>query len=129
MKNFYKVKKVFNAITKPFITLFYWLIIKPFKFIFKKQLNNRKGKKGESKVNRKLNPIIGKKTPHRLISDLYLLDENQKSHQIDHVEIRPNGVFCIETKNYSGTIYGDENRKMWTQVLSMTVLISVWKEC
>ena len=41
-----------------------------------------------------------------------------KTSQIDHVVINPRGVFVIETKNYSGRIYGSENQLEWTQVLS-----------
>ena len=35
----------------------------------------------------------------------------------NHVEIRENGIFCIETKNYIGWIFGDENSDYWTQTL------------
>lgn len=40
-----------------------------------------------------------------------------KSSQIDHILIARNGVFVIETKNYSGRIYGNEFAHEWTQVL------------
>ena len=58
-----------------------------------------------------------------LISNLKIqnykyLDENGNSHQIDHILIRNNGIFCIETKNYSGTIYGKENSKNWIQYIN-----------
>ena len=39
------------------------------------------------------------------------------STQIDHVIISPFGIFVVETKNYSGLIYGSANNKFWTQVL------------
>jgi hypothetical protein len=48
---------------------------------------------------------------------LTIIDDKGKSHQIDHIEIRQNGIFCIETKNYSGWIFGSEAQQMWTQVL------------
>lgn len=35
--------------------------------------------------------------------------------QIDHIFVSPFGVFVVETKNYSGWIFGDEHRPMWTQ--------------
>ena len=41
-----------------------------------------------------------------------------KTIQIDHLMINKNGVFVIETKNYRGRIYGDENSQTWTQVLN-----------
>lgn len=81
-------------------------------------INNRiRGEIGESKVNSKLNPWIFGKVEHRQINNLILIDKNGKSHQIDHIEIRENGIFCIETKNYKGWIFGNENHDKWTQTL------------
>ncbi len=37
--------------------------------------------------------------------------------QIDHILVSTKGIFVIETKNYSGWIFGDEKSKEWTQVL------------
>ena len=50
---------------------------------------------------------------HRLINNLVLLGENKVSHQIDHILIRENGVFVIETKNYYGNITGLEDDSYW----------------
>lgn len=50
---------------------------------------------------------------HRLINNLVLLGENQVSHQIDHILIRENGIFVIETKNYYGNITGLEDDSYW----------------
>lgn len=81
-------------------------------------LSNRiKGTVGELKVKKKLNPLLFGRVYHRLINNLLLLDENGKSHQIDHIEIRENGIFCIETKNYIGIITGQENSEKWVQHL------------
>lgn len=35
--------------------------------------------------------------------------------QIDHIFVSRFGVFVVETKNYSGWIFGDEHQSMWTQ--------------
>ena len=75
------------------------------------------GAAGERKVDSKLNPLIFGKVEHRQINNLILVDSNGKSHQIDHIEIRENGIFCIETKNYIGWIFGNENSEKWTQTL------------
>lgn len=80
-------------------------------------INNHKGKVGESKVDSKLNPLLFGKVEHRQINNLILTDDNGKSHQIDHVEIRQNGIFCIETKNYIGWIFGSVDQDKWTQTL------------
>lgn len=92
------LKKIVKAVTKPAI-------------------NNLKGKVGEAKVDAKLNPLVFGKVEHRQINNLILTDNNGKSHQIDHIEIRQNGIFCIETKNYIGWIFGNESQDMWTQCL------------
>lgn len=52
-----------------------------------------------------------------VINDLLLSIDN-KSYQIDHILIRQTGVFVIETKNYTGQIYGQDSQKEWTQVLA-----------
>ena len=52
-----------------------------------------------------------------IINDLIVLIGNTTS-QIDHIVINPRGVFVIETKNYSGRIYGRGFDKQWTQVLA-----------
>lgn len=65
--------------------------------------------------------LVLKKTKHGVryvINNLVLRLENGKTTQIDHVLINKNGIFVIETKNYSGRIYGDEDRLEWTQVLN-----------
>lgn len=74
-----------------------------------------RGRIGEFKVKM----IIGKnKKGYRyVINDLRIRSNDGKTSQIDHVVIQANGVFVIETKNYSGKIYGDAQQREWTQVL------------
>ena len=83
--------------------------------IFKKPLNNLQGEIGEFKVKRKLNPLIFK-VNHKLINNLTLMDDFGHTHQIDHIEIRNNGIFCIETKSYKGLLVGNEFSDNWTEV-------------
>ena len=92
------LSKIIKKITKPFV-------------------NNIKGKQGEAKVDKILNPLFFGKVNHRQINDLIIIDDRGKSHQIDHIEIRENGIFCIETKNYIGLILGSEKQDTWTQAL------------
>jgi restriction system protein len=37
--------------------------------------------------------------------------------QIDHILISTKGIFVIETKHYSGWVFGDEKSKQWMQVI------------
>ena len=83
--------------------------------IFKKPLNNLQGEIGEFKVKRKLNPLIFK-VNHKLINNLTLMDDFGHTHQIDHIEIRNNGIFCIETKSYKGLLVGNEFSDNWTEI-------------
>ena len=46
------------------------------------------------------------------------VDEENKSSQIDHILFHTSGIYVIETKNFSGRIYGKESDKAWTQVLA-----------
>ena len=77
--------------------------------------NKRAIKKGEEGENL-IASILDKDTKyHRLINNLVLLGDNDVSHQIDHILIRPNGIFVIETKNYYGLIEGKEEDSFWTR--------------
>ena len=53
-----------------------------------------------------------------IINNIILKDETGKTSQIDHIIINQNGVYVIETKNYKGTIYGDEWNFNWIQELN-----------
>lgn len=75
----------------------------------------RRGQYGENVVRKVIGATI--ENEQYVINDLILINEG-KSSQIDHIVINPRGVFVIETKNYSGDIYGDENQREWTQVLA-----------
>jgi len=73
------------------------------------------GRKGESKVESKLGRRLDSSEYHRF-HDLHL-PAGYGSTQIDHVVVSRYGVFVIETKNYSGWIFGNEKSEVWTQVL------------
>lgn len=78
-----------------------------------------KGATGEFIVKTILgNTIENPQNPKFVINNLVLETSPEKTAQIDHVVINPNGVFVIETKNYSGRIYGTDTQQNWTQVLN-----------
>ena len=74
-----------------------------------------RGKYGEFKVKWKIGKT--KENEQYVINDL-IIPNNGGTSQIDHIVINPRGVFVIETKNYSGRIYGTEAQREWTQVLA-----------
>jgi len=73
-----------------------------------------KGYIGEFKVFLEL-----KKLPKNdyIILNNIMLKNNDKLFQIDHIVISIYGIFVIETKNYKGTIVGQEFDEKWTQYL------------
>lgn len=54
----------------------------------------------------------------RIFNDLILPRPDGKgTTQIDHVIASRGGIFVVETKNYSGWIFGDAKSRQWTQTL------------
>jgi len=88
-------------------------------------LPEQKGKRGEQKVNDILKQLP---SDYYVINDL-ILKTHKGTTQIDHVVISRFGIFAIETKNYRGVIYGDDNRQQWTQkiVTEVTYMRKLYK--
>ena len=65
---------------------------------------------------------------YTILNDIVFRTEKGTT-QIDHVVVSRYGVFAIETKNYRGEIYGDDNRKEWTQMIitDVTYTKKWWK--
>lgn len=65
---------------------------------------------------------VGEKRVTKELSELddkwYIYDNFKKikNNQIDHILIGPKGIFTIETKNFVGTIFGNEFKDNWKQV-------------
>ncbi len=74
-----------------------------------------KGLNGEYNLYQYLQPFetIGCK----FLFNLYIPRDNGKTSEIDIVMFHPKGLFVIESKNYSGWIFGNESNKYWTQTL------------
>lgn len=72
------------------------------------------GNYGELRVSHILSQLPEE---YLVFNDVYL-EVKCRSSQIDHVVISKYGVFVIETKNYSGAVYGGENAEKWTQYLN-----------
>ncbi len=73
------------------------------------------GQRGELRVNAGLSRLLDQKV-FRLITNVTLPVGNDTT-QIDHLIVSPYGIFVIETKNFSGWIFGHPNDAQWTQVL------------
>jgi len=59
------------------------------------------------------------KVEYRALHDV-MLPTPDGTTQIDHVFVSRYGVFVVETKNYSGWIFGGEHQATWTQKIYRT---------
>jgi hypothetical protein len=73
----------------------------------------RKGERGEIIVKEILSQL-GEK--YICLHDI-MVQENERTSQVDHVIISPFGIFVIETKACNSYIKGDEDAKKWVQFL------------
>lgn len=72
-----------------------------------------KGNEGEYLIQKELKRLPKE---YSVINNI-LLEVEGKTSQIDHIVISPYGMHIIETKNYNGWIFGDEESLYWTQIL------------
>ena len=54
---------------------------------------------------------------HKELCNVYVPYKNSTS-EIDIIVIHEKGIFVIESKNYSGWIFGSERQRNWTQMLN-----------
>ena len=73
----------------------------------------QKGARGERLVARRLRK--GLPDEYLMLNDVYLPLPDGTTAQIDHVVVSQYGIFVVETKNYSGWIFGSEGDCEWTQ--------------
>lgn len=73
-----------------------------------------KGKYGEWVVKAKLRKLGDAYTVYH---DVYIPNGERGLTQVDHIVTSVYGIFVIETKQYSGWIFGDEYKPYWTQVI------------
>ena len=85
----------------------------------------QKGKRGEMRMSSILSQLPDEYT---VLNDLVYQTERGTT-QIDHIVVSKYGIFAIETKNYSGEIYGDDERQKWTQMIvtDVTYAKKWWK--
>lgn len=82
---------------------------------YKKELAQQKGYEGEIRIAIELKKISSCKDC-RVLRNVYIPTKNGKTSEIDLILITPNGIFVIESKNYTGVIYGSNEDYRWTCV-------------
>ncbi|AQR96503.1 NERD domain-containing protein [Clostridium saccharoperbutylacetonicum] len=107
-----------------FLVVFITYVIKKNKYDksnYKKESGNKflgvmmdKGKYGEYLSFNILEKING---ASRILTNVYLPKGNGETTEIDLVYIHETGIYVLESKNYSGWIFGDEKSKNWMQTL------------
>ena len=107
IKLFWNIAKIFLSNPILIILLILYILLK----IFYPKI---RGYMGEFWVKLELNKLSKKE--YIILNDIMLEDQNG-THQIDHIVISKYGIFVIETKNYYGMIVGDEYQVNWTQYL------------
>lgn len=53
----------------------------------------------------------------KFLFNVYIPRDKEETTEIDVLMISKSGIYVFESKNYSGWIFGDEERKTWTQTL------------
>lgn len=97
-----------------FMSIWYvWVIILLLSIyrVFRPQIKGFIGEKVIAYVLKRLDP-----TKYKTINDV-MVETDTGTSQIDHVIISNYGIFVVETKNYSGWIFGDDHSQYWTQVI------------
>jgi len=52
---------------------------------------------------------------HKALFNLYIPNGKEQTTEVDLVYLHETGIYVVESKNYSGWIFGDENSQKWTQ--------------
>lgn len=76
------------------------------------------GRRGEKLTQRELNFVRLLGRNGKILKNIYIPKANGETTEIDIMFITQKGIFVIESKNYSGWIFGDEKSFQWTATLS-----------
>ena len=100
-----------------FVTLYAIFGIVFFSLIFFLGLNATKikGWFGEKNISNQLGKLDANN--YVILNDIFIKNEKGNTSQIDHLVISVYGIFVIETKNYKGWIFGNENAENWSQII------------
>ena len=94
------------------LTSLFFVALLAFAIWSKRTYARRRGDWTESKVAKQLAKLP--KDEYIVLNDL-MLSTSYGTTQIDHVVLSLYGVYVIETKNYTGTLIGNEKSEQWEQ--------------
>ncbi len=75
------------------------------------------GNSGEESLRKKLASLDFFGYHGRCLQNVYVPRRDGSTSEIDVIYITQKGLFVIESKNYSGYIFGNEQQKYWTSTL------------
>lgn len=76
-----------------------------------------KGRHGENLIEWELKLVSLFGCNGKALRNIYIPKDNGETTEIDLVFITAKGIYVIESKNYSGWIFGDEKSMYWTAML------------
>lgn len=75
------------------------------------------GRRGEKLTERELNFVRLFGRSGKVLRNIYVPKKNNETSEIDVLFLTEKGIFVIESKNYSGWIFGNEKDRFWTASL------------
>ena len=109
-----KTREVVSVYIKLFLSTWYiWVLVLLLAIYraFRPQIKGYIGEKIIAYVLQRLD-----RDQYTVINNVMVQVERGTS-QIDHVIVSNYGIFVVETKNYTGWIFGDDTSRYWTQVI------------
>ena len=100
--------------TTLFLIVFFVTLVLAVIGYFILSLPSTRGGIGEMRVSDRLKGLE-KEYGGTAFHNIMIAGKDGHTSQIDHIYICTKGVFVIETKNYSGKVYGSENSEYWTE--------------
>lgn len=90
-----------------------------FRWLFNSIFNTSEaiGRRGENRTAGKLDWVDFCGRKGKVLQNVYLPRPNGGTSEIDLLYVTQKGVFVIESKNYSGYIFGNEKNRNWTSTL------------
>jgi len=79
----------------------------------RKKRPERIGEAGEQYISQVLACLSQDYTTYNNV----VLKTERGTTQIDHIVVSKHGIFVIETKNYRGDIYGNDDERQWKQII------------
>lgn len=100
------------AIIRSLIPIVFFIAVIPLLIFLARNSSKMKGKFGEFKTSSRLKHLT--KNEYKVLNNIILKTKNNRTAQIDHIVVSVYGIFVIETKNYKGWIFGNENTENFT---------------